>query len=247
MEELEELRLRVITAYPNVEKDIEILFNTNDISNENLLPYDIVEALLRHYLLQQGFQDYIFTFLNSNGMLDLKYIRNYLHENNMLVVNEETMLNIKEMKLLAIIWLKLLSDSYFSKTFNQPNYLTHMTNNNTNNTNNQFIHITTNTLTNSTGTDGVGGTEGTMGTNGTNGTNGTGMGNGMEEEEEIMKYMKNIKDEIEKNKMCGIKCYTYPASLIPNGSCASAGAIIPHRRLKNNKPIKNIFTLFGCC
>ncbi|EAN32844.1 hypothetical protein TpMuguga_02g00561 [Theileria parva strain Muguga] len=235
--ELEELRLRVRAAHPTAESDVEALFNTNDVSNDGLLPYDIVDALLRHYLLLQGFQDHIFQFLDTNGKLDLGYVRKMMHESNMLVVNEETMLSCEEMKLLAVIWLKLLSDSYLAKTLNQPNpNQLQVLNPNDSVTSNQLIHLTTHTNTN------------TM----ENVSNEENMDNSMGNEENnveegLERYMSNIRDEIEKNRMCGIKCYAYPASLTPNGSCASAGAVVPHRRLKTHKQHKNLFTLFGCC
>ncbi|BAM40294.1 conserved hypothetical protein [Theileria orientalis strain Shintoku] len=221
---LEELRLRVNAAHPNLENDMEDLFDKNDISGEGFIPYGVVDALIRHYLMEKDLSDHVVEYLDHFGRLDLDYVRGFLHESNLLVVNEDTMLTCEDMKLLAVVWMKLVSDSYKSKKLNQTNEAEYYKNklNYQSNTPYNELRLSINSS--------IEGNE------------------DMNAQELMDSYMKSVREEVERNRAGGISCFAYPAALTPNGSCASAGAVIPYRRLRQRRERSTgLCALLGCC
>ncbi|SOV14345.1 G2 protein, putative [Plasmodium gaboni] len=245
----------IYATYPGLEQQLDMVFACHDISKQGKLPYKTVEMILRHFLMQCGFMEYVCRFVDENGTLDLKHVSNYLSIKKLMYKLKccgESMLTVDEMKELVIIFLKKISDTY---TDDQTKWLEQMKSSqeqqgkaleeamNKYEKNILFHHavkeqqILQNDKKLNEWNENV--------------------ENAYEAQQEILRqfessrkrnidisleknneliiakdYIDKIKEAATDNKYDNSKCFIYPASSAPCGACTSAGAIIHHRRYK---------------
>lgn len=65
---LEELECAVMKSYPGIDQQLSTTFNKHDIAGDGVLPYSVVEPLLRHFLVTCGLGDYMDDITDSDGM-----------------------------------------------------------------------------------------------------------------------------------------------------------------------------------
>lgn len=258
-EELE--RQSIYASYPGLEKQLDMVFACHDINKEGKLPYTTIEMLLRHFLMQCGFMEYVCRFVDENGKLDLKHVEKYISNKKFLYKLKccgEVMLTLEEMKNLVIIFLKKIADTHaedqnewlekmkisqeeqgraLEKAMSQyeKNILfSHALKEQQVNYNNNKLEEWNATIENA-----------------------------YEAQQEILRqfdlkekerekltaekktelqiasdYIKKIKEAAVDNRFDNSRCFVYPASSAPAGACTSAGAILPHRRIKDTRQKK---------
>lgn len=259
-EELE--KQNIYASYPGLEQQLDMVFACHDIQKQGRLPYSTVEMLLRHFLMQCGFMEYVCRFVDENGKLDLKHIESYISSKKFLYKLKccgEVMLTLEEMKSLVIIFLKKIADthaedqaSWYEKMkitqeeqgraleeamsqYEKNILFNYALKEQQINYNNAKLEEWNETIENA-----------------------------YEAQQEILRqfdlkkkerekltndkktelqiaadYIKKIKEAAMDNRFDNSKCFVYPASSAPSGACTSAGAIVPHRRIKEPRQKKD--------
>lgn len=253
-------RQNIYASYPGLEQQLDMVFACHDIQKQGKLPYSTIEMLLRHFLMQCGFMEYVCRFVDSDGKLDLKHVEGYISKKFLYKLKccGEAMLTLEEMKTLVLIFLKKISDTYAE---DQNSWMEKMKTSQeeqgkalkeamsqyeknilfTHALKEQQIHFNNTKL---------------------NEWNET-IENAYEAQQEILRqfdmkekerekltsikkteleiaseYIQKIKEAAIDNRFDNSKCFVYPASSAPSGACTSAGAILPHRRYKEPKQKK---------
>lgn len=246
----------IYASYPGLEQQLDMVFACHDIGNQGKLPYKTVEMILRHFLMQCGFMEYVCRFVDENGQLDLKHVESYMTSKNWLsklkCCRDKT-LTVDEMKTLVLMFLKKISDTHVddqakwmdkmrSSQEEQGKALEEAMNEYEKNIlfnhalkeqqllhNNKKLSEWNETIENA-----------------------------YEAQQEVLRqfeakkredkkkmaleknneliiakdYIDKIKEAATDSRYANSKCFVYPASSAPCGACTSAGAIAPYRRFK---------------
>ncbi|SBT71073.1 G2 protein, putative [Plasmodium malariae] len=245
----------IYASYPGLEQQLDMVFACHDIHKQGKLPYKTIEMILRHFLMQCGFMEYVCRFVDENGKLDLKHIENYLTSKKLMYKLKccgDSMLTVEEMKDLVITFLKKISDTYVD---DQSKWMEKMKSSQEEQgkaleeamseyeKNILFNHAIKEQqlLQNNKKLDEWNET----------------IENAYEVQQEVLRqfearkrekmnisseknkdlliakdYIEKIKEAATDNRYDNSKCFVYPASSAPCGACTSAGAIMPHRRYK---------------
>ncbi|AFZ79512.1 hypothetical protein BEWA_023610 [Theileria equi strain WA] len=220
---LRELKKSVFDSHPGVEDQISGAFSAHDVVGDGFLPFSVVEALLRHYFTQSGLVEYIYPFLDSNDHLDTAVLAPFLQGTQLESLDEDTLLSCEDMKTLATLWLKKISEAYsqdalagrknaFNCVVSPPSQRQEPCS--VLAPSDEFLDQDVEVV-------------------------------GPSPQEIVDSYVNSIMQEVQRNKSAGIVCYAYPAALTPNGACTSAGAVLPHRRPRAKREKTRL--LFGCC
>ncbi|SBT76487.1 G2 protein, putative [Plasmodium ovale] len=252
----------IYANYPGLEQQLDMVFACHDITKQGKLPYTTIEMILRHFLMQCGFMEYVCRFVDEDGKLDLKHVEKYITSKKLMYKLKccgESMLNVDEMKALVLIFLKKISDTYVEdkskwmekmkasqeeqgkaleeamSEYEKNILFNHAIKEQQLLQNNKKLEVWNETIENA-----------------------------YEAQQEVLRQFEDrkikkrdiksdknnelliAKDYIEKikeaattdSKYDNSKCFVYPASSSPCGACTSAGAIIPHRRYKEPRQKK---------
>ncbi|KAK2195543.1 hypothetical protein BdWA1_003219 [Babesia duncani] len=110
-----ELRSKIYAAFPGIESQLTDAFRAADVAGDYTLPYSVVEALLRHFLMKCGLIEYVVQFSTSSGTLSLGYLKHALSGSSLEDLTDESgdrLVTFDEMTILAVLWLKIISDDY---------------------------------------------------------------------------------------------------------------------------------------
>ncbi|VWU50148.1 G2 protein, putative [Hepatocystis sp. ex Piliocolobus tephrosceles] len=255
----------IYASYPGLEQQLDMVFACHDIANEGKLPYKTVEMILRHFLMQFGYMEYVCRFVNDEGQLDLKHIEEYITNKKLfynIKRNCDYNLNVEEMKILVLTFLKKIADTYVEdqaiwvekmKTsqeeqgkalkeamnkYEKDMLFNHCLKEQQLVYNNQKLNEWNETIETAyeaqqTVLRQVEARKAEKQKQLSNKNN----------ELLIAKdYIDKIKETATEKKTDNSKCFVYPASSAPCGACTSAGAIIPHRRFKEPRR-KKLYSL----
>ncbi|GIX63293.1 G2 protein, putative [Babesia caballi] len=115
---IDEVRNGLLKKYPGIEEQITNAFTQHDIVGDGLLPYHVVESLLRHCLTEFKLDDYVAKLTNSEGLLAHNFVADHFVGTSLADINESSvdrMVTCDEMISLAIAWLKVISDMHHSQ------------------------------------------------------------------------------------------------------------------------------------
>lgn len=245
----------IYASYPGLEQQLDMVFACHDVANEGKLPYKTVEMILRHFLMQFGYMEYVCRFVRDDGQLDLKHVEEYITDKKLwykLKCGCGCQLNVEEMKLLVLIFLKKISDTYVE---DQAIWTEKMTNNQEEQRkaleeamskyeknmlfnhclkeqqlmyNNQKIDEWNDTIETAYEAQ-----QSVL--RQVEARKNEQKQKQSEKNNELLiakEYIEKIKEEAIDKKRDNSKCFVYPASSAPCGACTSAGAVMPHRRFR---------------
>lgn len=251
----------IYASYPGLEQQLDMVFACHDIANEGKLPYKTVEMILRHFLMQFGYMEYVCRFVNEEGELDLKHVEEYITNKKLLYKLKcacSCDITVDEMKLLVLIFLKKISDTYVEdqaiwtekmrssqeqqgraleeamSKYEKDMLFNHCLKEQQLIHNNQKLDEWNETIENA-----------------------------YEAQQKVLRqvearkaeqkkklseknneliiareYIDKIKEAAVDKQRDNSKCFVYPASSAPCGACTSAGAIMPHRRYREARKKK---------
>ncbi|KAF8821534.1 hypothetical protein IE077_001925 [Cardiosporidium cionae] len=110
---LEEQRNRkqyIYTYFPGLSQQLDMTFACHDLSTTGILSFSVLEPILRHLLMQYGLIEYVTRYIDENGCLDHKHIRNELSLFGLKV--GKSAYTCDDFKSLATIWLQKILDTY---------------------------------------------------------------------------------------------------------------------------------------
>ncbi|CRG96843.1 G2 protein, putative [Plasmodium gallinaceum] len=258
-EEIE--RQNIYASYPGLEQQLDMVFACHDIDKQGKLPYKTVEMILRHFLMQCGFMEYVCRFVDENGRLDLNHVENYLSSKKLvhkLKCCGEIMLTLEEMKALVIIFLKKISDTYIEdqakwmqnmkvsqeeqgkaleaamSEYEKNVLFSHALKEQRIFQNNKKLGEWNDTIENAYEAQ-----QEILRQFETKKREKMELISEKNKEIEIAKdYIQKIKEAAVDNRYDNSKCFVYPASSAPCGACTSAGAVLPYRRYKEPRQKK---------
>ncbi|CDU17696.1 hypothetical protein, variant [Plasmodium yoelii 17X] len=258
-EEIE--KQNIYANYPGLEQQLDMVFACHDISKDGKLPYATVEMILRHFLMQCGFMEYVCRFVNEEGKLDLKHVESYLKCKKLsykLQCCGSCMLTLDEMKNLVLVFLKKISDTYIE---DQSKWMEKMKSSQEEQgkaLEEAMYEYEKNILFNHSIKE-----QQLLQNNKKLDEWNECIENAYEVQQEVLRqfeakkrekanqvanknnelliaqnYIEKIKEAATNKKQDSSKCFVYPASSAPCGACTSAGAVTPHRRYKEPRQKK---------
>lgn len=248
---IQELKDEIVKSYPGIEQQLKEIFFEKDIAGDGFLPYKVVEPLLRHFFFQCGLADYLQAVTDSEGKLRNADLAPYLKETTLKDISnyeDDTLIRAQEMVLMAIVWLKLISDVY-QKEDADVTAVCDLGGNLCCPTSGEYTAVEKVVNRAANNTDKSGQLENSEENLLEGDAQYTEHINDEVDEKEIRQknvetYIQTLVNETSMNRKQGVKCYVYSAATIANGSCVSAGAAVPQRRPprpKDKKPSA------GCC
>ncbi|KAK1939754.1 hypothetical protein X943_003007 [Babesia divergens] len=245
---LEELECAVIKSYPGIDQQLSTTFTKHDIAGDGVLPYSVVEPLLRHFLVTCGLGDYMDDITDPDGRLMNERLAPYLGGTSLEGIasfGDDRMLTSQEMSTMAIVWLKIISESYPKDDVSTSslgvssmlccgavNYVSDENEMIESSGNDSEVQASLNAGEELLETP----------------VYAERVIDDLEEEEIRQKNMENyiqtLVNETTMNRNKGVKCYVYSAATTANGTCVSAGAAVPQRR---PRPRENKKPAAGCC
>jgi len=94
--------------WPGLEDQLVQSYLCHDVEGVDSVPYDVLEPVLRHHLMQCGLIEYVTRFANPEGTLNTKAVAPYLKECG---INLSKPLSMENWKKLNLAWIALVQDT----------------------------------------------------------------------------------------------------------------------------------------
>lgn len=98
----------LLSMWPGLEDQLVQSYLCHDVAEENAVPYDVLEPVLRHHLMQCGLIEFISRFVTEEGALDSFCVAPYLKRYKLSLANP---LTLQDWKHLCLAWIQLVQDS----------------------------------------------------------------------------------------------------------------------------------------
>ncbi|CDR94111.1 hypothetical protein, conserved [Babesia bigemina] len=230
---LEELKVAITQAYPGIEHRLKNTFIQHDVAAEGQLPYGVVEPLLRHFLVECGLDDYMGEVTHAEGILSHCRVSAFLVGTSLEDVsdsNVDRMINCEEMFILAVVWLKVISDMYQRENALNNAVCGSLWCGAGDMRQVEVAHAIGNEASFEQTTSIVDGEMPII----VEPRYVDHVNNAADEKELTQKniehYIQTLVNEAAANRQKGVKCFVYSSAITTNGGCVSAGAAIPQRR-----------------
>ncbi|GBE60701.1 hypothetical protein, conserved [Babesia ovata] len=244
---LDELKVAITQAYPGIEQRLKDTFSQHDIAGEGKLPYGVVEPLLRHFLVECGLDDYMGEVTDAEGSLSHCRVSAFLVGTSLEDVsnsNVERMVTSEEMIILAVVWLKVISDMYQRESslttavcgglwcgsgdMRQVEVAHAIGNEAAQEQSKAIVEGEIPILVEPQYVEHV---------------------NNADDEKQLTQkniehYIQTLVSEAAANRQKGVKCFVYSSAMTTNGGCVSAGAAVPQRRERVHSRRR---AATGCC
>lgn len=66
-QERQNIKREIYTLYPGLEQQLEMAFSCHDVEGKLTLPYETLEPVIRHLLMQYGLIEYVTRFSKDSG------------------------------------------------------------------------------------------------------------------------------------------------------------------------------------